>query len=46
MVTDVDLGGRTDTWPNPMCTHRVRLESKAGVDQEVLALLKQGYDKA
>ena len=40
------VGGCTEKWPNPMCTHRVRLESKADVDAEVLGLMRQAYDKA
>jgi hypothetical protein len=42
----VPLGGRLEKWPNTMCTHRVRLESKAAVDAGLIALLKQAYSKA
>lgn len=42
----VPIGGRTEKWPSTMCTHRVRLESAKDVDKEVLALLKQAYEKA
>lgn len=31
---------------NSMCTHRVRLESVADVDRQVLGWLKQAYDQA
>ena len=31
---------------NAMCTHRVRLESPKDVDSELLAWLKQAYDRA
>lgn len=42
----IAVGGRTEAWPNPMCTHRVRLEAASEIDKEVLALLKQAYSKA
>jgi len=42
----VPLGGRLEKWPNTMCSHRVRLESAAQVDRELLQLLKKAYQQA
>jgi hypothetical protein len=42
----VPVGGRLEKYPSTMCTHRVRLESKAQVDAEVLGWLKQAYEAA
>ena len=42
----VAVGGRLEKWPNPMCSHRVRLESKADVDAQILKWMKQAYDAA
>ena len=42
----VPVAGRLEKWPDTMCTHRVRLESKADVDKEVLGWMRQSYDAA
>ncbi len=53
--TRIDLGlklpgvpvkGRLEKWPDTMCTHRVRLESKDNVDKEVLGWIAQAYAAA
>ena len=42
----VPVGGRLEKYPSTMCTHRVRLESKAQLDGELLGWMKQAYDAA
>jgi predicted transport protein len=42
----VPVAGRLEKYPSTMCTHRVRLESKAQVDAELLGWMKQAYDAA
>jgi hypothetical protein len=53
--TRVDLGlkldgvpvvRRLEKWPDTMCTHRVRLESVAQVDGELLGWIKKAYGMA
>jgi hypothetical protein len=48
VLKDVEPGGRLEkagSW-NSMCTHRVRLDSAEGVDEELLDWLKKAYDAA
>ena len=40
----VAIAGRLEKWPNPMCSHRVRLESPSQVDRELVAWMKRAYD--
>lgn len=42
----VPIGGRLEKWPNPMCTHRVRLETLGDLDKELLAWIKRAYQDA
>ena len=42
----VPVGGRLEKYPSTMCTHRVRLESVAQVDAELLRWLAQAYAAA
>jgi len=42
----VPIAGRLEKWPNPMCSHRVRLESTKDVDRELLAWVKAAYESA
>ncbi|HLQ36755.1 MAG TPA: DUF4287 domain-containing protein [Planctomycetota bacterium] len=42
----VPFAGRLDRWPNTMCSHRVRLATKAEVDRQLLGWLAKAYADA
>ncbi len=45
-LDDLPFGGRLEKWPSTMCTHKVRLESVADVDKELLGWIAMAYAQA